>query len=131
MLLILGNLSFPGTLNFIGELFSIVSIGNIDYSFMRLVLLNVLLTSCYSFFTMSIVYLIGQAEIYEYYKDTNRIESSFIFLLFGIIHLRVAKPFNPSLSTKNNSKINNHSNKTIQSPIIAKEVRKCVSNKLI
>ena len=85
MLLILGNLSFPGTLNFIGELFSIVSIGNIDYSFMRLVLLNVLLTSCYSFFTMSIVYLIGQAEIYEYYKDTNRIESSFIFLLFGII----------------------------------------------
>ena len=35
---------------------------------------------------MSIVYLIGQAEIYEYYKDTNRIESSFIFLLFGIIH---------------------------------------------
>ena len=85
MLLILGNLSFPGTLNFIGELFSIVSIGNIDYSFMRLVLLNVLLTSCYSFFTMSIVYLIGQAEIYEYYKDTNRIESSFIFILYGII----------------------------------------------
>ena len=84
-LLVLANLSFPGTLNFIGDLFSIVSIGNIDYSFMRLVLLNVLLTSCYSFFTMSIVYLIGQAEIYEYYKDTNRIESSFIFLLYGII----------------------------------------------
>ena len=85
LLLILGNLSFPGTLNFIGELFSIVSLGNIDYSLIQLLLLNVLLTSCYSFFTMSIVYLIGQAEIYEYYKDTNRIESSFIFLLFGII----------------------------------------------
>ena len=32
LLLILGNLSFPGTLNFIGELFSIISLGNIDYS---------------------------------------------------------------------------------------------------
>ena len=85
LLLILGNLSFPGTLNFIGELFSIVSIGNIDYSFMRLVLLNVLLTSCYSFFIMSIVYLVGQARIYECYKDTNRIESSFMLLLFGLI----------------------------------------------
>ena len=30
LVLILANLSFPGTLNFIGELFSIVSIGNID-----------------------------------------------------------------------------------------------------
>ena len=86
LLLILGNLSFPGTLNFIGELFSIVSLGNIDYSFITLLLLNVLLTSCYSFFTMSIVYLVGQAQIYECYKDTNRIECSFMFLLFGIIN---------------------------------------------
>ena len=86
-LLILANLSFPGTLNFIGELFSIVSLGNIDYSFITLLLLNVLLTSCYSFFTMSIVYLVGQAQIYEWYKDTNRIECSFMFLLFGIINV--------------------------------------------
>ena len=85
MLLILGNLSFPGTLNFIGELFSIVSLGNIDYSLISLILLNVLLTSCYSFFTMSIVYLVGQAQIYECYKDTNRIECSFMFLLFGSV----------------------------------------------
>ena len=85
MFLILANLSFPGTLNFIGEFFSIVSLGNIDYSLISLILLNVLLTSCYSFFTMSIVYLVGQAQIYECYKDTNRIESSFMFLLFGII----------------------------------------------
>ena len=34
---------------------------------------------------MSIVYLVGQAQIYECYKDTNRIECSFMFLLFGII----------------------------------------------
>ena len=85
MFLILANLSFPGTLNFIGEFFSIVSLGNIDYSLISLILLNVLLTSCYSFFTMSIVYLVGQAQIYECYKDTNRIECSFMFLLFGII----------------------------------------------
>ena len=85
--MILGNLSFPGTLNFIGELFSIVSLGNIDYSFITLLLLNVLLTSCYSFFTMSIVYLVAQAQIYECYKDTNRIECSFMFLLFGIINV--------------------------------------------
>jgi NADH:ubiquinone oxidoreductase subunit 4 (subunit M) len=85
--LILGNLSFPGTLNFIGELFSIVSLGNIDYSLVSLVLLNVLLTSCYSFFTMSIVYLVGQSasSCHSIYKDTNRIECSFMFLLFGII----------------------------------------------
>ena len=37
---------------------------------------------------MSIVYLVGQARniySYECYKDTNRIECSFMFLLFGII----------------------------------------------
>ena len=81
LLLILGNLSFPGTLNFIGELFSIISLGNCDYSFVTLLLFNVLLTSCYSFFIMSIVYLVGQARIYECYKDTNRIEYSLQFLL--------------------------------------------------
>ena len=85
-LLVLANLSFPGTLNFIGELFSIVSLGNIDYSFILIILTNILLTSCYSFFTMSIVYLVGQAQIYECYKDTNRIEFSFIFLLFAIFY---------------------------------------------
>ena len=36
---------------------------------------------------MSIVYLVAQAQIYECYKDTNRIECSFMFLLFGIINL--------------------------------------------
>ena len=36
---------------------------------------------------MSIVYLVGQAQIYEWYKDTNRIECSFMFLLFGLLHL--------------------------------------------
>ena len=77
-LLVLANLSFPGTLNFIGELFSIVSLGNIDYSFILIILTNILLTSCYSFFTMSIVYLVGQAQIYECYKDTNRIECSLL-----------------------------------------------------
>ena len=86
LLLILGNLSFPGTLNFIGELFSIVSLGNIDYSLIGLLLFNVLLTSCYSFFNMSILYLLGQARIIECYKDTNRIEFSFIFLLFAIFY---------------------------------------------
>ena len=85
LFLILANLSFPGTLNFIGELFSIISLGNCDYSFVTLLLFNVLLTSCYSFFIMSIVYLVGQARIYECYKDTNRIECSFMFLLFGLL----------------------------------------------
>ena len=86
--MILANLSFPGTLNFIGELFSIISLGNIDYSWVTLLLFNVLLTSCYSFFIMSIVYLVGQARnIYsiECIKDTNRIECSFMFLLFGSV----------------------------------------------
>ena len=55
-------------------MFTIISLGNIDYSLVGLVLINVLLTSCYSFFTMSIVFLVGQAEINECYKDTNRIE---------------------------------------------------------
>ena len=77
-ILILANLSFPGTLNFIGELFSIISLGNIDYSLIGLFLLNVLLTTCYSFFHMSTVFLVAQARIQEYYKDINRIELSFI-----------------------------------------------------
>ena len=77
-MLILANLSFPGTLNFIGELFSIISLGNIDYSLIGLFLMNVLLTTCYSFFHMSTVFLVAQARIQEYYKDINRIELSFI-----------------------------------------------------
>jgi len=85
--LILGNLGFPGTLNFIGELFSIVSLGNIDYSLVALLLLNILLTSSYCFFTMSIVYLVGQAQIIEWYKDTNRMECNLMFLLFGILFI--------------------------------------------
>ena len=82
--MILGNLSFPGTLNFIGELFSIISISNIDYSLMGLFLLNLLLTNCYSLFNMSIVFLLAEAIILEVYKDTNRIEFSFIILVIGI-----------------------------------------------
>ena len=82
-LLILANLSFPGTLNFIGELFTIISLGNIDYTLIGLFLLNVLLTSCYSIFHMSTVFLVAQARIQECYKDINRIEISFIlFTLF-------------------------------------------------
>jgi hypothetical protein len=36
---------------------------------------------------MSIVYLVGQSasSCHSIYKDTNRIECSFMFLLFGII----------------------------------------------
>ena len=59
-LLVLANLSFPGTLNFIGELFSIVSLGNIDIYLMGFLLLNILLTTCYSFFNISIVFLVAQ-----------------------------------------------------------------------
>ena len=47
---ILANLSFPGTLNFIGELFSIISLANIDFLLTTLFLWNVLLTTCYSLF---------------------------------------------------------------------------------
>ena len=85
LLLILANLSFPGTLNFIGELFSIISLLNIDYSLIGLFLFNVLLTTCYSFFNMSII-LLEQ----EVHKDTNRIE--FILIIIGynliFIHLK-------------------------------------------
>ena len=87
-ILILANLSFPGTLNFIGELFSIISLGNIDYSLIGLFLLNVLLTTCYSFFHMSTVFLVAQSRIQECYKDINRIEFSFILwalFIFNII----------------------------------------------
>ena len=73
------------TLNFIGELFSIISLLNIDYSLIGLFLFNVLLTTCYSFFNMSII-LLEQ----EVHKDTNRIE--FILIIIGynliFIHLK-------------------------------------------
>ena len=84
-LLILANLSFPGTLNFIGELFTILSLGNIDIYLMGFLLLNILLTTCYSFFNISIVFLVAQPIMIQWYKDTNRIESTFILLVFGIV----------------------------------------------
>ena len=82
LLLILANLSFPGTLNFIGELFSIISLLNIDYSLIGLFLFNVLLTTCYSFFNMSII-LLEQ----EVHKDTNRIEFILIIIGYNLIFI--------------------------------------------
>ena len=58
LLLILANLSFPGTLNFIGELFSIISLANVDIGLIGLFLFNVLLTTCYSFFNMGILLMV-------------------------------------------------------------------------
>jgi NADH:ubiquinone oxidoreductase subunit 4 (subunit M) len=49
-ILILANLGFPGTLNFIGELLGIISLASVDFSLTALFLLNVLLTACYSLF---------------------------------------------------------------------------------
>jgi len=86
LILIIANLSFPGTINFIGEFFSIISLGTIDLYLIGIFLLNLLLTTCYCFFTMSIVFLVAQARIQESYKDTNRIEFTFIILVFGIFY---------------------------------------------
>ena len=49
-ILILANLSFPGTLSFIGELLGIISLASVDFSISALFLLNILLTACYSLF---------------------------------------------------------------------------------
>ena len=43
-------MSFPGTLNFIGELLGIISLASVDFSLTALFPLNVLLTACYSLF---------------------------------------------------------------------------------
>ena len=59
ILLNLSNLSFPGTLNFIGELFSIISLINIDILLIGLFLFNILLVTSYCFFNMSIILVVG------------------------------------------------------------------------
>jgi NADH-quinone oxidoreductase subunit M len=49
-LFILANSSFPGTLNFIGESLSIISLSILEVTLSGLFSINVLLTSCYSLF---------------------------------------------------------------------------------
>ena len=49
-LFLLGNLSLPGLIGFYGELFSILSLADIDFLFPALSVWNVLLTTCYSLF---------------------------------------------------------------------------------
>ena len=49
-LLILASSSIPGTLNFIGELFNMISLSTVDLVLNALFLTNILLTSCYSLF---------------------------------------------------------------------------------
>ena len=49
-MLILANLSFPGTLNFIGESLNIISLSILEVWLTSLFLITILLTSCYSLF---------------------------------------------------------------------------------
>ncbi len=87
LILILANLSFPGTINFIGELFSIISISLLDIYLLMIYLLNLLLGTSYSFFIISILFLIAQDKIQEvHYKDSDRIEFTFIFNTFALIY---------------------------------------------
>ena len=81
LLLNLANLSFPGTWNFIGELYSIISLATLDISLISILLINNILTSCYSFFNMSIILIL----LVEVHKDTNRIEFSLFSALLGLL----------------------------------------------
>jgi NADH-quinone oxidoreductase subunit M len=49
-ILILANCSFPGTLNFIGECLSIISLSILEVTLTGLFVVNILLTTCYSLF---------------------------------------------------------------------------------
>ena len=49
-LLILGTTSFPGTLNFIGELFNMISLSIVDVVFNGLFVTSIPLTTSYSLF---------------------------------------------------------------------------------
>ena len=80
ILLNLSNLSFPGTLNFIGELFSIISLINIDILLIGLFLFNILLVTSYCFFNMSIILVVGYCCIST--MKANRIEFSLICIGF-------------------------------------------------
>lgn len=88
ILLNLSNLSFPGTLNFIGELFSIISLINIDILLIGLFLFNILLVTSYCFFNMSIILVVGY-WLLRIYSKANRIEFSLICIGFILIWLRL------------------------------------------
>jgi NADH:ubiquinone oxidoreductase subunit 4 (subunit M) len=76
LLLIIANLSFPGTWNFIGELYSHIALALVDICNLGIFLFNQILTTCYSFFNLSIILIL----LIEVHKDTNRIE----FSLFSV-----------------------------------------------
>ena len=80
-ILILGNLSLPGTLGFYGELFSILSLADVDFLLTALFVWNVCLTTSYSLFL---------------YKRISFGKSFHRKLIIGI---RLGKPFylNPRL----------------------------------
>ena len=83
-LLILGTTSFPGTLNFIGELFNMISLSIVDVVFNGLFVTSIPLTTSYSLFlfkrscgktTFALVYLrnieMSQSEGAVMVKDYN------------------------------------------------------------
>jgi NADH:ubiquinone oxidoreductase subunit 4 (subunit M) len=81
LFLIIANLSFPGTWNFIGELYSCIALAFIDICNLGIFLFNTILTTCYSFFNMSIILL----SLSVSHKDTNRIEFSLFSSQFSIL----------------------------------------------
>ena len=110
-LLILGTTSFPGTLNFIGELFNMISLSIVDVVFNGLFVTSIPLTTSYSLFlfkrscgniylnyrnqTMDVsrLYLwIPSAALFpltEYIVDIGTTEGNLLYSFLGHIRLHI------------------------------------------
>jgi len=72
-ILLLANMGFPGTINFIAELLALISLASIDWSILSILLLNILVTTAYTLIIYELLHLsIINERIYKLCKLLNR-----------------------------------------------------------
>jgi proton-translocating NADH-quinone oxidoreductase chain M len=84
----LANMSFPGTVNFIGEFLILLSILNKNFFIVLVMLVSLFLTSVYSMKLCNLI-LFGELKLFyiQKYTDINRREFIILFLLFFLTML--------------------------------------------
>ena len=97
-LLVLGNIAFPGTVNFVGELLITLGIARGFGYLMFAIYIGMVLTLIYSFFLFArVCFGIIKEPLIRYYSDMTRIET---YLLRILIFIVIYSGFIPEIINK-------------------------------
>ena len=97
-MLVLGNIAFPGTVNFVGELLITLGIAQAFGYLMFAIYIGMVLTLIYSFFLfVRVCFGIIKQPLVRYYSDMNRIET---YLLRALLLIVIYSGFIPEIINK-------------------------------